>query len=132
MLVDDEQVEGAYRLFLDSDDTLAEAATLERRGGPCPICGVEFNVVFVDNKYGCFHYYQPSCLCFKRCEWIQFPHGKVKGCGRWLIAERLAGIDYCTSCNYVPPEPKVNKVKRMARQYSGKDAATGEKSDDAS
>ena len=128
--ITDETVERGYQRCLEGEDHIAQAATLERRGGPCPICGVPFNVVFVDNEYGCFQYYQPSCRCYKRCEWVKVPSGVVPGCGRWLIAEKLVGIDYCTSCHTKNPEEKPKQVrlpKRTNTPMSRKDLAAGER-----
>jgi len=128
--ITDEIVEHGFQRCLEGEDHLAQAATLERKGGPCPFCGVPFNLVIVDNAYGCFNYYQPSCRCFKRCEWVKFPSGLVKGCGRWLIAEGIVGIGYCTSCTPPKDEKKEEAARKngkvLGRKRSGKDAAAGD------
>lgn len=120
-------VEQGFQRLLDGPDAVVQAATLERRGGPCPYCGVQFTRIEVDNKYGKFAYYQPACHCFKVCRKVQLPHGTTEGCGRFLITEKLSGIDYCTSCYAEPPGYKPKKMAVHKRAYGGKDAAAGEK-----
>ena len=137
--IDEALVEKGYQRCLEGEDNIAQAAALERHGGPCPICGVPFNVVFVDNQFGSFNYYQPSCRCFKRCESVKIRDrktghldGYVKGCGRWLIAERLVNIGYCTHCNAEDPDPKPKEPRLPKRKEivgSGKDLSTGERAD---
>ncbi|MFA5376793.1 MAG: hypothetical protein WC455_13675 [Dehalococcoidia bacterium] len=128
--ITDEIVEHGFQRCLEGEDNIAQAATLERKGGPCPFCGVPFNKVDVDNRYGKFSYYQPSCRCFKRCDWVQFPSGPVVGCGRWLIAERIVGINFCTSCTPPKDDKKDQAAKKngkvLARKRIGKDAAAGD------
>lgn len=131
IFVTEELVEQGYQRLLDGPDFVAQAATLERKGGPCPVCGVEFVEVVVDNKFGKFDYYQPACRCFKTCQRVQLQSGWVEGCGRFLITEKLAGINYCTSCYAQPPGTKAKAARtgtgyRTARKVSGKDASAGE------
>jgi len=95
----DRIVELGYQRVLEGDDKIAQVATLERRGGPCPLCGREFQVVHVDNIAGKFDYYEPSCRCYKRCEVVTLPSGNtVNGCGRFMIAERSLSYRHCISC----------------------------------
>lgn len=141
LFIDDALVEKGYQRCLEGHELVARVATLERRGGPCPVCGVPFNLVIVDNKFGQFDYYQPSCRCYKRCESVKIREkkkdgsygrllGEVEGCGRWLIAEKLTNIDYCTSCNAEDPNPKQKHTpKTVERKIIGKDLATGERDD---
>jgi len=127
VFVTEELVEMGYQRLLDGPDAVAQGASLERHGGPCPLCGTQFARIDVDNTFGKFGYYQPACRCFPVCKKVQLPHGTVEGCGRFLITEKLAGIDYCTSCYSQPPGTKSKPIKMHKRAYSGKDAATGEK-----
>jgi hypothetical protein len=120
-------VETGYHKLLDGPDPVAQAVTLERKGGPCPYCGVAFARIEVDNKFGKFSYYQPACRCFPVCKHVQLPHGTVEGCGRFLITEKLAGINYCTQCYDQPPGTKTKATRVHKRAYGGKDAAAGEK-----
>ena len=125
----DALVDTGYQKLLDAPDGVAQAATLERKGGPCPFCGVAFGRIEVDNKFGKFAYYQPACHCFKRCMRVQLPHGHVTGCERWMVTEKLVGIDYCTQCYGQPPGTKTKASRVHKRAYGGKDAAAGEKSE---
>ena len=129
IFVTEELVEAGYQRLLDGPDPVAQAATLERKGGPCPLCGVQFVRIEVDNKFGKFGYFQPACRCFPVCRHVQVPHGSTEGCGRFLITEKLSGIDYCTSCYKDPPGTKSKPAKVHKRAYGGKDAAAGEKDD---
>lgn len=131
IFVTEKLAENGYQRLLDGPDFVAQAATLERKGGPCPVCGVEFAKVVVDNKFGKFDYYQPACRCFPVCKTVQLTNGTVVGCGRFLITEKLAGIGYCTSCYAQPPGTKAKAARtgtgyRTARKVSRKDAAAGE------
>jgi hypothetical protein len=90
--VDDAMVEMGYRKCIDGangNTQIILALELERKGGKCPICDTEYRRIDVDNQYGKFSYYQPFCMCFKRCQ----------VCERLLVAERLLEINYCTSCH---------------------------------
>lgn len=127
-------VETGYQKLLDGPDAVAQAASLERKGGPCPYCGVAFTKLDVDNKFGKFSYYQPSCRCFPVCKTVEIRDrangryvGRVEGCGRFLITEKLAGIDYCTACYAEPPGVVARKAKPRKRAYGGKDAAAGDR-----
>lgn len=128
--VTDELVEKGYQRVIDGPDFVAQAAALERHGGPCPLCRTPFAKIEIKNEYGDFSYYQPACYCYKRCQRVQFPHGHVQGCDRYLIAERLAGIDFCTTCNHEDPKrPTAKRTDtgyKTARKATGKDAAAGE------
>jgi hypothetical protein len=97
--VTEELVEKGFQRILDGGDQVALAATLERRGGPCPLCQREFKKIEVDNQFGRFDYFQPSCRCYHICQEVHIPTGATtKGCGRFMIAEREFGITHCLSC----------------------------------
>jgi hypothetical protein len=120
-------VETGYQKLLDGPDAVAQGASLERHGGPCPYCGVAFARIDIDNKFGKFSYHQPACRCFPVCKSVQLPHGTAPGCGRFLITEKLSGIDYCTSCYSQPPGTKSKPIRPHKRAYGGKDAAAGDR-----
>jgi len=133
VFVNDDLVETGYQKLLEGPDAVAQAACLERKGGPCPYCGVEFARVDIDNKFGQFSYYQPACRCFPVCRSVEIRDrnngkyvGRVEGCGRFLITEKLAGVGYCTSCYSEAPGAKAKAAKAHKRAYGGKDAAAGE------
>jgi hypothetical protein len=122
MFTSQELVDVAYRRLVDGmhdQPELVLAAQLESIGGECPVCSKPFLRVDVDNEYGKFHYFQPDCRCFKRCERVdvegvkngKWYHRETVGCGRLLIAERLLGIGYCTSCRGDRREQEVRKAK---------------------
>jgi ssDNA-binding Zn-finger/Zn-ribbon topoisomerase 1 len=128
--VNDALVETGFQKLLSGPDPVAQAVTLERKGGPCPYCGVAFVQIDVDNRFGKFSYFQPGCRCFPVCKKVQLPHGTTEGCGRFLITEKLSGIDYCTQCYADPPGTKARAVRsgaRSSRKASGKDAAAGDR-----
>ena len=112
--VDDAMVEDGYRKCIDGamgNTQVIVALELERVGGPCPICGIAYKKEDVDNRYAKFSYYRPFCMCFKRC----------KTCERLLVAERLLGITYCTSCHPEGVEVKKAEKKHTKRSYGQKD-----------
>jgi hypothetical protein len=118
----DEAVEDGYRMCIDAaagNTQIILALQLERIGGPCPIEGCErpYEKIEVDSQYGHFTYYQPSCLCFKKCD----------VCGRFLVAERLLNIHHCTACHPQGIEgPKKKKGHRKPGFRDGKSKASGE------
>lgn len=112
--VTDRLVEACYQKILEGDDRIAHVATLERRGGNCPICSRPFSVVHVDNAFGKFDYYEPSCRCYHKCETVYFKNGNsVRGCGRTMISERAMGVNYCISC-YNPDNDKSDMANRSS------------------
>lgn len=126
--VTEELVEKGFQRILEGDNSVALAATLERRGGPCPLCGKEFKRLTVDNAYGKFTYYQPDCRCYKVCASVRVPGGTAPGCGRYLIAEREMMIPHCTSCGDYGDNRSAKRTAsgyRTARRASGKDEAAG-------
>lgn len=128
VFVTDALVEKGYQRMLDGTDFVAQAASLERHGGECPVCGASFKKLIINNRYGDFAYFQPACWCFKVCREVRVPSGTVEGCGRFLIAEYFAGIDYCTACYREESRPAARTATgyRTARKTSGKDAAVGD------
>jgi hypothetical protein len=118
--VSDDMVETAYQLCLETaggNTQIILALELERKGGKCPICGREYQRVDVDSEYGHFIYYQPGCLCFRRC----------KICDRFMVAERFLNIWYCTYCHPdgIEEKHKARRRHKPAYQSGGKDAAAG-------
>lgn len=121
------------------DETVRGAIQRERYGGACPLCGVMYEAVRSEyvahwgkpnqEVLGGFTYYRPACTCYQTCQRVKYPHGTVEGCGRILVAERLLGIDHCTSC---APPPEAKPVRRKASPgrkvavEDGKAAAAGE------
>jgi hypothetical protein len=112
--VSDVMIEDGYRKCIANaggNTQILTALELERKGGPCPVCGRDYRKIEVDNKYGKFTFYQPSCMCFKQCG----------SCGRFLVSERLLDIWHCTSCHPEGLEKKKKKQHKASYTASGGD-----------
>jgi hypothetical protein len=117
--IDDAVVEKGYRMCCDGAMGVTQiivALELERKGGPCPVCGRGYIAVEVDNRFARFTYYKPSCRCFRVC-------GR---CGRIMVSERLLGLSYCTACGMGKPREVVKRSERKSIR-DGKAAASGER-----
>jgi len=117
--VDDAMVEKGYRKCIAAAGGNTEiifAIELERKGGKCPLCDRSYAKIIVDNRFGKFTYFRPSCFCFKQCDL----------CQRYLVSEKLLNISHCTHChpNGVQEHKKHTNGKRRFRD--GKAAASGE------
>jgi len=126
VFVTDGLVETGYQKLLEGGDLVAQGVTLERRGGPCPLCGREFTRIDIDNAYGKFTYYQPACHCYGVCNEVRVPSGTTVGCGRHLVTERVVGLHYCTSCYKEPPGSKPAAERTRTGYRTGRKASVKE------
>lgn len=122
--VSDEMVETGYQMCIAAaggNTQLIVALELERKGGVCPFCDRPFRKIDLDTRYAKFSFYLPGCLCYRIC----------RSCGtedtpRYLVAERLLGISYCTSCHPKGIEPPRTAKRRKPGFRDGKAAAAGD------
>lgn len=96
-----ELIDTSMKRFIErcTDSRVQLAAELQWHGGNCPFCKTPFARYEWKNAVAEFVYYEPYCFCFKRCETVKTKSGVRPGCGTWMIAERLLGIDHCTNCD---------------------------------
>jgi len=138
-LFTDELVQGGFDLCYAAahgEMAILQALDLERNGGECPVCRMQWRKVVLKNAFADFTYYQPACKCFHECDRCSVPpllDPKTKelrraGIPRFMVVERLLGIPYCTHCHPYGIEQKVEKRRSRKRfgELSGKDAAAGE------
>jgi hypothetical protein len=130
VFITQEMVDAASRRLEDAamgNGGILQALRLEREGGPCPLCRVPFRAVLVDNPCGRFAYYEPACRCYKKCMRIAHPRyfdpkvrryveGWSEGCGRWMVAEKLAGLDRCMDCPTYEPQAGGKDAKGPSRR----------------
>lgn len=45
----------------------ADLMALAADGGGCPKCGVECDLIKVENEFADFHYFEPACTCYPHC-----------------------------------------------------------------
>jgi hypothetical protein len=111
--VTEELVELGYMRTMEAthDPNAITALALERHGGECPRCKRPFIRMQIDNAFGKVTWFQPNCRCFKRCERVRYPYNHyAAGCGRFLVAEGLMGIDFCTTCGDHRDKPKARRA----------------------
>jgi hypothetical protein len=119
--IENAEVEAGYQKCCAAargNTQLLVALELERKGGPCPLCGTRYAKMDMDNPFGKFTYFEPACYCYKRCDI----------CGRHLVAERFQAIGHCTTC-FPRGVEKARKDTSKHKKLDGKGAAAGEKND---
>lgn len=95
------------------------AIVLEAFGGPCPLCMIPF----IQSKRG---HWEPGCRCFRQCFKTELsrlrPGWKTRGCGRFMVEEKLRNLNHCLRCFGDPvdmeeadADPGRRKPRRSAR-----------------
>lgn len=98
----------------------AHLMAMDVEGGDCPMCGKPWKIVPVENRFGKFRYFRPSCRCYGVCS----------RCGASLHHAAVTGTaPQCDSCGYDPRRPERAR-KKKAEQPKERAAAIQEALDD--